>query len=97
MHKHNNMQGRTPRRIHRVGGSVPSTFRWKNTFNRATGHEGETLHPPEIDGDTFTDGAVAFLVGKGVLICSRNQSLVLDFGGLFLWPCTNKQIQDQPR
>ena len=41
-------------------------------INRATGHEGETLHPPEIDGDAFTGRGDMFLVRDGALICPRD-------------------------
>ena len=53
-----------------------------------------TSHPAEgLDGDAFG----AFLVGEGVLIGPRNQSLIVDFGVSFLWPCMNKQTQDYKR
>jgi hypothetical protein len=42
-------------------------------------------------GDAFAGGGGGtFLVGKRVLIRPRNQPLILDFRGLFLWPCINK-------
>jgi len=48
----------------------------------ATSHVAE-----EIDGEFFAGGSEGtFLV---VLVGPRNQSLIVDFGGLFLWPCIN--------
>ena len=43
-------------------------------------------HPAdEIGGEAFAGGADGtFLEGKGLLVCPRNQSLIVGFGGLFL-------------
>jgi hypothetical protein len=42
-------------------------------------------------GDAFAGGGGTFMVGTRVLICPSNQPPIVDFGGLFLWPCINKQ------
>jgi len=43
-------------------------------------------HPAdEISGEAFTGGADGTLLeGKGLLVGPRNQSLIIDFRGLFL-------------
>ncbi len=48
-------------------------------------------HPAEeIGGETFAGGGDStFLLGEGVLVGPR-KPLIVDFGGLFLWPWINR-------
>ena len=54
-------------------------------------------HPAdEMGGGAFAGGGDGtFLADKGGLVGPRNQSLIIDFGGLVLWPCiVNLQSAD---
>ena len=46
-------------------------------------------HPAdEMGGEAFAGGGDGtFLAGEGGLVGPRNQSLIVDFGRLVLWPC----------
>ena len=51
-------------------------------------------HLPEVSVDDAFAAVDAFLVGKE-FVGPRIRSLIIDFGGLLLWPCINKTNQDQ--
>jgi hypothetical protein len=90
MHKHDSMEG-TYIQLDSSTRKVGSRYLSLKQHIQLSGGtlKMETSHPAkEIGGETFTGGA--FLVGKGVLICPWNKPLIVDFGGLFLWPCINK-------
>jgi hypothetical protein len=48
-------------------------------------------HPTEeIGGEAFTGGGDGTFLVKGDLVGPRKQPLIVDFGGLVLWPCINQ-------